>query len=174
MSAPESTLKDPSSTSTLPAVAQVLIQHGKLTEATASDLMQRTRQSKSSFVAEVLSAGHVNAADMAYTLAQAFTLPLLDITAVDKNKIRKDLLDTKLVFECKLLPLTKKGGRLIVATADPSDQIAIQKVKFATQLPIDWVVAEYPKLTSLIAELARGRLQCHLQQIHPAGRLRSG
>ena len=154
MSAPESTLKDPFSTSALPAVAQVLIQHGKLTEATASDLMQRTRQSKSSFVAEVLSAGHVNAADMAYTLAQAFTLPLLDITAVDKNKIRKDLLDTKLVFECKLLPLTKKGGRLIVATADPSDQVAIQKVKFATQLPIDWVVAEYPKLTSLIAELA--------------------
>lgn len=154
MSAPESALKDPSSSSTLPAVAQVLVQHGKLTEAVASDLLHRSRQSKNSFIVEVLNTGHINAADMAYILAQTFTLPLLDITAVDKNKIRKDLLDIKLIAECKLLPLAKKGGRLIIATADPSDQSAIQKVKFATQLPVDWVVAEYPSLANVIAEVA--------------------
>ena len=154
MSAPESALKDPSSSSTLPAVAQVLIQHGKLTEAVALDLLHRSHQSKNSFIVEVLNTGHINAADMAYILAQTFTLPLLDITAVDKNKIRKDLLDIKLIAECKLLPLAKKGGRLIIATADPSDQSAIQKVKFATQLPVDWVVVEYPSLANVIAEVA--------------------
>ena len=154
MSAPESVLKDPSTANTLPAVAQVLIQHGALKETTAAELAQRSRQSKSSFIAETLNAGHISAADMAHTLAQKFSLPLLDIAVVDKNKIRKDLLDIKLAMECKLLPLAKKGGRLIIATADPSDQTATHKVKFTTQLPIDWVVVEYPKLASLLGELA--------------------
>ena len=151
MSVTDSTLKDTSNT--LPATAQVLIQRGKITENIANELMQRVRQSRSNFIAEVINAGHIDAADMAFTLAQTFALPLLDIAAVDKTKLRKDLIDRKLAAECKIVALAKKNGRLIVATADPSDQVAAQKLKFAIQLPIDWVVVEYTKLTALIAEL---------------------
>ena len=85
MSAPESVLKDPSTAKALPAIAQVLIQHGTLKETTAVELVQRSRQSKSSFIAETLNAGHISAADMAHTLAQKFSLPLLDIAVVDKK-----------------------------------------------------------------------------------------
>ena len=154
MSVTESTLKDPSAVKALPAVAQVLIQRGKITETVATDLMQRVRQSKTAFIAEVIGAGHVNAADMAYILAQTFTLPLLDIAALDRTKIRKDLLDIRLAIECSVLPLSRKNGRIIMATADPGDRLSTQKAKFAIQLPIDWVVVEYPKLKSLIADLS--------------------
>ena len=152
MSVTDSTLKDTSNT--LPATAQVLIQRGKITENIANELMQRVRQSRSNFIAEVINAGHIDAADMAFTLAQTFALPLLDIAAVDKTKLRKDLMDRKLAFECKLLPLSRKNGRLIIATADPGDQIVAKKVKFAIQSSIEWVVVEYPKLNTLIAELS--------------------
>ena len=116
--------------------------------------MQRVRQSRSNFIAEVINAGHIDAADMAFTLAQTFALPLLDIAAVDKTKLQKDLMDRRLAFECKLLPLSRKNGRLIIATADPGDQIVAKKVKFAIQSSIEWVVVEYPKLNTLIAELS--------------------
>ena len=152
MSVTDSTLKDTSNT--LPATAQVLIQRGKITENIANELMQRVRQSRSNFIAEVINAGHIDAADMAFTLAQTFALPLLDIAAVDKTKLQKDLMDKKLAFECKLLPLSRKNGRLIIATADPGDQIVAKKVKFAIQSSIEWVVVEYPKLNTLIAELS--------------------
>ena len=152
MSVTDSTLKDTSNT--LPATAQVLIQRGKITENIANELMQRVRQSRSNFIAEVINAGHIDAADMAFTLAQTFALPLLDIAAVDKTKLQKDLMDKKLAFECKLLPLSRKNGRLIIATADPGDQIVAKKVKFAIQSSIQWVVVEYPKLNTLIAELS--------------------
>ena len=145
-------MKDTSNT--LPATAQVLIQRGKITENIANELMQRVRQSRSNFIAEVINAGHIDAADMAFTLAQTFALPLLDIAAVDKTKLQKDLMDKKLAFECKLLPLSRKNGRLIIATADPGDQIVAKKVKFAIQSSIEWVVVEYPKLNTLIAELS--------------------
>ena len=152
MSVTDSTLKDTSNT--LPATAQVLIQRGKITENIANELMQRVRQSRSNFIAEVINAGHIDAADMAFTLAQTFALPLLDIAAVDKTKLQKDLMDKKLAFECKLLPLSRKHGHLITATADPGDQIVAKKVKFAIQSSIEWVVVEYPKLNTLIAELS--------------------
>ena len=152
MSVTDCTLKDTSNT--LPATAQVLIQRGKITENIANELMQRVRQSRSNFIAEVINAGHIDAADMAFTLAQTFALPLLDIAAVDKTKLQKDLMDKKLAFECKLLPLSRKNGRLIIATADPGDQNVAKKVKFALQSYIEWVVVEYPKLNTLIAELS--------------------
>jgi type IV pilus assembly protein PilB len=154
MSVTDSSPKDLSTANTLPAVAQVLIQRGKITETAASELMQRAQQNRGNFIAEVINAGHINAADLAFTLAQTFALPLLDIAAIDKTKLQKDLMDRKLAFECKLLPLSRKNGRLIIATADPGDQVAAQKVKFTIQSPIEWVVVEYPKLNTLIGELS--------------------
>lgn len=164
MSVTDSTLKDTSNT--LPATAQVLIQRGKITENIANELMQRVRQSRSNFIAEVINAGHIDAADMAFTLAQTFALPLLDIAAVDKTKLRKDLIDRKLAAECKIVALAKKNGRLIVATADPSDQVAAQKLKFAIQLPIDWVVVQ-PAMSNAMAS---GRASVLVRMI----RLRGG
>jgi type IV pilus assembly protein PilB len=46
--------------------------------------------------------------------------------------------------------LSKRNNRLIVATADPSDQQAAEKIKFATQMGVDWVIAEYDKLSKMI------------------------
>jgi type IV pilus assembly protein PilB len=46
--------------------------------------------------------------------------------------------------------LSKRNNRLIVATADPSDQQAAEKIKFATQMGVDWVIAEYDKLTKMV------------------------
>lgn len=153
MSVTESTLKELPVINVLPGVARVLIQHGKITAAIAADTMQRVQQSRNLFVAELINAGHVSAAEIAYLLAQAFSVPLLDIAAIDKTKLPKDLIDMKLAVECKILALSRKNGRLIIATADPSDQITTQKAKFAIQMPIDWVVVEYPKLHTLITEV---------------------
>ncbi|MDO5653460.1 MAG: type IV-A pilus assembly ATPase PilB [Brachymonas sp.] len=156
MSATESTLRDPASASVLPGVAQLLIQSGKLGREAAVEVSQRVRQSKANFLGELISAGHVNGSDVAHTLAQTFSMPLLDLAALDKNKVRKDLVDMKLAAECRLVPLSKKNGRLIVATADPSDQVVAQKLKFAIQMPIDWVVVEYAKLQAFLADWTAG------------------
>lgn len=154
MSVTESAFKDPSIASSLPTVAVVLVQRGIITEDVALEVNIKVKQSKSgNFIAELINAGHAQAADIAHTLALAFSMPLIDLSAVDKTKIRKDLVTPKLMNECKVVVLSRKNGRLIVATADPSNQATAQKIKFATQLPVDWIVAEQPKLITLVAEL---------------------
>jgi type IV pilus assembly protein PilB len=46
--------------------------------------------------------------------------------------------------------LSKRNNRLIVATADPTDQEAAEKIKFTTQMGVDWIIAEYDKLSRLV------------------------
>ena len=66
--------------------------------------------------------------------------------------------------------LSKRNNRLIVATADPSDQQAAEKIKFATQMGVDWVIAEYDKLTKMVEATAASATEAHGQ--HHRRRLR--
>ena len=153
MSVSESTLKESMPASALPGIARVLIQRGRLEESTAEELAERARQNKTPFLAELIAANHISAADTAYILAQTFALPLLDIRSVDKSKLRMDLLDNKLCAECKILPLAKRNGRILVATPDPTDLVTIKKTKFASEFPVDWIVVEYPALVAMLTEM---------------------
>ncbi len=58
-----------------------------------------------------------------------------------------------------MVVLSKRNNRLIVATADPSDQQAADKIKFATQMGVDWVIAEYDKLSKMVEANATSATQ---------------
>jgi type IV pilus assembly protein PilB len=138
----------------LPGLARALISAGKLPAKTAEDIYQRSLSARSSFIAELTGTGAVSAADLAHTLSSAFGAPLLDLDAVDAQRLPKDLLDSKLCQAYRVVVLSKRNNRLIVATADPSDQQAAEKIKFASQMGVDWVVAEYDKLSRMIEAAA--------------------
>ena len=59
------------------------------------------------------------------------------LDALDAQRLPGDLLDPKLSATYRILALSKRGGRLIVVTADPSDHEAAEKVKFATQMGVE-------------------------------------
>lgn len=138
----------------LPGLARALISAGKLPAKTAEDIYQKSLSGRSSFIAELTGTGAVSAADLAHTLSSAFGAPLLDLDAVDPQRLPKDLLDTKLCQAYRVVVLSKRNNRLIVATADPSDQQAAEKIKFASQMGVDWVVAEYDKLSRMLEAAA--------------------
>lgn len=134
----------------LPAIAHALIAAGRLDPKSAEALYRKSQASKTGFLAELTSSGLVGAADLAQTVSAAYCVPLLDLAAVDPQRLPKGLLDPKLCNAYRVVTLAKKANRLIVATADPSDQEAAEKIKFATQLGIEWVIAEYDKLMKLV------------------------
>lgn len=101
-------------------------------------------------MAEVISSGSLSAADLAHAVSHIFGAPVVDIAALAANRLPQELLDSKICSAYKVLPLAKRGNRLTVATADPSNQEAAEKIKFTTQLNVDWVIAEYDKLSKLI------------------------
>ena len=134
----------------LPGLGRTLVSAGKLGQKAAEDLYKKALANRTSFIAELTGSGAVSASDLAHTMSAAFAAPLLDLSAIDPLRLPKDLLDAKICQAYRVVVLSKRSNRLIVATADPSDQEATEKIKFSTQMGVDWVIAEYDKLSKLV------------------------
>ncbi|MBP6897747.1 MAG: type IV-A pilus assembly ATPase PilB [Gammaproteobacteria bacterium] len=134
----------------LPGLARALVSAGILDAQAAEQIYRRSLASRSSFIAELTGTGQVSPHELAHVLAISFSAPLVDLAAVDPLRLPKGLLDVRLCQSYRIVVLAKRGNRLVVATADPSDQQAAEKIKFASQLGVDWVVAEYDKLSRLV------------------------
>ena len=123
---------------------------GKLTQKSAEDIYKKSQISRTSFIAELTGSGAVSASDLAHTVSAVFGAPLLDLDAIDPLRLPKELLDNKICHAYRVVVLSKRNNRLIVATADPTDQEAAEKIKFTTQMGVDWIIAEYDKLSRLV------------------------
>ncbi|MCE9660210.1 MAG: type IV-A pilus assembly ATPase PilB [Burkholderiales bacterium] len=136
--------------SSLSGVARVLVHAGKLNAKTAEELVRSSRDKRSSFVASVIAAGAVSPSDLAHTLATALALPLLDLSAIDALKLPKNIIDAKLASQYQIVVLGKRGNRVFIGGADPTDQEAAERIKFATQLAPEWVIVEHDKLSKIL------------------------
>jgi type IV pilus assembly protein PilB len=134
----------------LPGLGRALVAAGKLGQKAAEDIFRKAQTGRTSFIAELTGSGAVSAFDLAHIMSTAFAAPLLDLDAIDFQRLPKGLLDGKICLTYRIVVLSKRNNRLIVATADPSDQDAAEKIKFSTQMGVDWVIAEYDKLSKLV------------------------
>ncbi len=136
--------------SSLSGVARVLVHAGKLNAKTAEDLVKSAKERKASFVSAVIAGGAITPADLAHTLSHALALPVMDINAVDVQRLPRNVIDAKLATQYQVLVLGKRGNRLFIGGADPTDQEAIERIKFATQLSPEWVILEHDKLAKVL------------------------
>lgn len=148
--APADTLHHDAIPIALPGLGRALVAAGKLGQKSAEETYRKALANKNSFVAELVGSGAVSASDLAHTLSTVFATPLVDLDAIDPQRLPKGLLDGKICHDYRIVVLSKRSNRLMVATADPSDQTAAEKIKFSTQLGVDWVIAEYDKLSKLV------------------------
>jgi type IV pilus assembly protein PilB len=139
----------------LPGLGRALMSAGKLTQKSAEDIYKKSQISRTSFIAELTGSGAVSAADLAHTVSAVFGAPLLDLDAIDPLRLPKELLDNKICQAYRVVVLSKRNNRLIVATADPTDQEAAEKIKFTTQMGVDWIIAEYDKLSRLVEKTTK-------------------
>ncbi|PND40456.1 type IV-A pilus assembly ATPase PilB [Paucibacter aquatile] len=129
----------------------MLVHAGKLQPKAAEDLMRQAREKKTSFVNSVIAAGLVSPVDLAHTLSTALAVPLLDLNAMDVQRMPQNIIDNKLAQQYQVVVLGRRGSRLFIGGADPTDQDVVERIKFATQLTPEWVIVEHDKLTKLLA-----------------------
>jgi type IV pilus assembly protein PilB len=134
----------------LSGVARVLVHAGKLSSKAAEDLAKSAKERKISFIGAVIASGAVSAFDLAHTLSTSLALPLLDLSAIDLERLPKGIIEPKLAVQYQLVMLGRRGNRLFIGGADPTDQEAVERIKFATQLAPEWVIVEYDKLARLM------------------------
>ena len=148
----ETTLVEPLQ-SALSGVARMLVHAGKLQAKAAEDLVKQAREKKISFVTALIASGQVSAADVAHTLSSALALPLLDLSAIDPQRMPQNVIDAKLAQQYQVIALSRRGNRLFVGGADPTELEVIERIKFATQLQPEWVIVEHDKLAKMLTNV---------------------
>lgn len=142
------------STTALPGLARALVQAGWLRQDDAETLHAAAKTANSSFVEQLVASKKMAASDIAHFASDTFGYPLLDLAACDPAQLPKDAIDKKLVSQHRVLALSRRGNRLMVAVSDPTNTHALDQVKFQTSLAIDPVIVEDDKLGTIVAGLA--------------------
>jgi len=130
----------------LQGLPQRLIQDGLVDEKTMTQAITAAKESNANLVSHLVAHGIANAREIAIAASQEFGVPLLDLDSVQPDIETIKLVSDKLLAKHRLLPLVKRGKRLFVAVADPTNLHALDEIKFQTGLSIEAVVVEEDKL----------------------------
>ena len=101
----------------------------------------------------LLDGEHVDSVTLARLVSEEYGVPLLDLQTVVDEQLPTDLVPQSLIRKHRALPPFRRGNRLFVAVADPTNKPAIDEFKFATGIATDTVVVEYAQLNRRIDEV---------------------
>jgi type IV pilus assembly protein PilB len=134
----------------LSGLPQRLVQDGVVEEADMHAALQAAAERKSSFVTQLIAARAANARDIAVAAAGEYGVPLFDLDALtlDLDTVRS--VSDKLLAKHRALPLYKRGKRLFLGVADPTNLLAIDEIKFQCGLSVEAIVVEDDKLQRIL------------------------
>jgi type IV pilus assembly protein PilB len=142
--------------SNISGIARQFVENNLLNEQQAKDLTIEASNENRSFIMQSLLSGACKSKDVALLVSSEFGLPMLDLAAMDPEHFQAELISPELLEKHKVLPIFKRGNRLHIAQADPSDISALDDVKFATGMTVDATVVEYDKLNTILEKLNAG------------------
>ncbi len=88
----------------------------------------------------------LTAYQIASVTAQEFGVPFFDLNCLNAASCPRRLVDNQLLAKHNALPLAFKANRLQVAMCDPTDQHAINEIRFHVGTTVEPIVVEYDKL----------------------------
>ncbi len=131
-------------------IARRLVQDGHLGEADARKALDETGKDKSPITQWLLSRGLVSGSHIAQAQAIEFGMPMIDVAAMDATQMPVKLIDEKLITAHKALPLFKRGSRLFVGIADPTNTRGLDEIKFAANLVVEPILVAQDQLERAI------------------------
>jgi len=140
------------SQSNLSGLPRRLVQDGIVTEEVVQEALKTAQKEKVPLVAYLVDNEMANSRAVAVAASHEFGVPLLDLDAIEIDLDCLRAVDQKLLNKHRVLPLIKRGQRLFLGIADPTNLQAIDDVKFQTSLRIDPVVVEQDKLEERISK----------------------
>src|ERR1035441_3193155 len=136
----------------LGGLAQRLVQDGLLDEATMQDAIAKSKEKHVNLVTHLVASSLATARDIAISASSEFGVPLLDLDAVALDPDAARAVSDKLLQKHRVLPLMKRGKRLFLAVADPTNLHALDEIRFQTSMSIEFVVVEDDKLQSAVSK----------------------
>ncbi|WP_096085321.1 type IV-A pilus assembly ATPase PilB [Agaribacterium haliotis] len=137
---------------TLSGLARHLVYDNLLSNELAEEAIASAKREKLPLPMYLISQGSVEALPMALSASREFGTALIDLDALDRERIPKDLVDQKLIQKHQALPIFHRGNRLYIAVCDPTNLHALDEIKFNTGLSTEALLVEADKLQVAIEE----------------------
>ncbi|MBK1644696.1 type IV-A pilus assembly ATPase PilB [Thiocapsa imhoffii] len=141
---------EPKPHSTLSGLALRLVQNQLISEQEATAATADAARRRQSLIAYLVEQKILDARRIAVVASSEFGIPLLDLRAIDLLNLPVNLVDERLLRKHRALPIHRRGNRLFIAVSDPTNDQALEEIRFNTGLATDPVIVEEDKLNSAI------------------------
>jgi type IV pilus assembly protein PilB len=139
-----------STASNLSGLALRLVRDNLLSPTDAERIQAEALAKKTSFVSKLVESKKLDSPTIARVASEDFGIPLFEISSLDLEMAPVKLVDEKIIRRHHVLPLYKRGTRLYVAVADPTNLQALDEIKFHTGLGTEPILVEEEKLAAII------------------------
>ena len=134
-------------------LSERLVAEQLISSAGIAEVGEQARAQGLTLIQELLSGGHVDSASLAAIISEEYGVPLFDLRPMVGEHIPEDLVPQSLIRKHQALPIFRRGNRLFVAIADPTNTSALAEFKFATGIATDCIVVEHKQLLEVIDEV---------------------
>jgi len=134
----------------LTGLARQLVMQNFLKEEEVQNAVNDANKEKIPLVHHLSRTGLVKAIDIAIIASSEFGTPLLDISSVEIEKDTVTTIKEALITKHHALPVYKRGHKLFVAIADPTNVGALDEIKFQSGLSTEAILVEADKLDAAI------------------------
>ncbi|KAA6186901.1 type IV-A pilus assembly ATPase PilB [Thiohalocapsa marina] len=128
-------------------LTQRLIREHLLSEHQASTAQQEAARRRQPLIHYLIAEKLVDSLSIATAASQEFGVPLLDLGAMTLMEQPFELVDERLVRKHRVLPIHRRGKRLFVAVSDPTNDRALEEIRFNTGFAVDAILVEEAKLS---------------------------
>ncbi len=136
----------------LTGIARRLVVEGVLAEAEARKAAEDAARQKIPIGAWMVENGLASGRQVATASSAEFGMPLLDVQAMDFSQLPMNLVREDLITKHKALPLFKRGNRLFVGIADPTNVRALEEIKFQANHIVEPILVEVDLLDRAIEQ----------------------
>ena len=139
-----------STATNLSGLALRLVRDNLLSPTDAEHIQAEAFSKKTSFVTQLVESKKLESATIAKVASEDFGIPLFEINSLDLEMAPVKLVDEKIIRRHRVMPLFKRGTRLYVGVADPTNLQALDEIKFHTGLGTEPILVEEAKLAAII------------------------
>lgn len=131
-------------------LADRLVSEQLISAAGIAEITEQAQTQGLTLIQELLSGSYIQSTILASIISEEYGVPLLDLSNMVEEQFPIDLIPQSLIRKHRALPLYRRGNRLFVAMADPTNTSALAEFKFATGIATDSVVVEHQQLLETI------------------------
>ena len=137
----------------LTGISARLVADSIITTEQAQTAIREASKKQVSLISYLSQALDIDSYDLAEIASAEFGVPLLDLSAIDRSSFPDKLVSAALMSKHQTIPIFRRGNRLFIALADPTNIAALDEIKFATGISTEAVVVDERVLARLLTEL---------------------